>query len=107
MVAASEGSATASPTCASCKREVGKEAGVIPFFCDDGGGGDGSKHEAFCPTCFVYVRALREQGRFAPGLFAAIHCARCGLDSVAIGENKCGQCRSLHVVVLPPVPGVV
>lgn len=100
------GSATSLPQCASCKRLVGKEAGVIPFFCDDGGGGAGSKHEAFCPQCFVYVRALREQGRFRPGMFAAVKCTACSLESVAIGELACGQCRSPRVIELPPAFGV-
>jgi hypothetical protein len=101
------GSATSLPQCASCARDVGKEVGVIPFFCDDGGGGAGSKHEAFCPQCFVYVRALRETHRFMPGTFVPIRCASCALESVSVGSDTCGQCRSRSVVVLPPVVGVV
>jgi hypothetical protein len=100
------GSATSLPVCASCKKDVGKEAGVIPFFCDDGGGGAGAKHEAFCPQCFVYVRSLREAGRFRPGMFVPIRCSSCKLESVAIGADECGQCRSRNVIVLPPVAGV-
>lgn len=93
---------TSLPECASCKRPVGKEVGVIPFFCDDG-----AKHEAFCPQCFVYVRAVREGARFAAGTFLPICCATCSLQSVAIGADVCGQCRSRSIVVMPPRVGVV
>lgn len=100
--------ATSLPQCASCKCDVGKEVGKIPFFCDDGAHTeDGVKHEAFCPTCFVYVRALREQKRFMPGMFVPIKCANCGLESVSVGTDTCMQCRSARVIVLPPVPGVM
>ncbi len=97
---------TSLPKCASCKCDVGKEVGIIPFSCDDGAGGADSKHEDFCPRCFAYVRALREQTRFQPWMFIPIKCGSCGLQSVAIGSETCGQCRSRRVVVLPPSPGV-
>lgn len=101
------GSVTSLPACISCGCEVGKEAGKIPFFCDDGDAGEQSKYEAFCPTCFVYVRSLREPARFIPGRYVPIKCAGCGLTSVAIGVDSCMQCRSSNVLVLPPVVGVV
>ncbi len=101
-----EATETSLPHCASCACDVGKEAGKIPFNCDDGGGGAGSKHEAFCPRCFVHVRALREQDRFRPGMFAAVKCTACGLETVAIGVVACGHCRSPRVIELPAVFGV-
>lgn len=106
-VAKTQGTATSRPECASCKRELGKEAGCLPFFCDDGGGGAGSKHEAFCPQCFVYVRALREQNRFRPGMFAAVSCSKCRCSSVAVGELRCGGCGNTSgLIELPPAFGV-
>lgn len=102
------GTSTQLPTCASCKRDVGVEAGQVPFFVDDcaSTSGEKAKHEAFCPTCFVYVRSPREPGRFPPGVFVPMKCARCGLSSVAVGSLSCMQCSSRHVVLLPPEPGV-
>jgi len=97
-----ETTATSLARCASCGCDVGKETGTIPFFCDDG-----DKHEAFCPTCFVYVRSLREGSRFVPGTFVPVHCGACGMSSVSVGQASCMQCRSSRVIVLPPVPGVV
>jgi len=100
---------TSLPTCASCKCDVGKEAGKIPFNVDDSAStpGDRARHECFCPQCFVYVRSPREPDRWRPGCFAAIKCARCKLESVAIGQPACIQCGSPAVILLPPKPGVV
>lgn len=101
--------ASSLPSCASCGREVGKEAGCIPFHVDDSAttGTEKAKHECFCPTCFVYVRSPREPSRWRPGCFLALKCGKCGLESVAIGQDSCMQCGSRSVVMLPPKPGVV
>lgn len=106
---AKDKSPTSAPTCASCKCEIGQAAGKIPFFVDDHANVDGekAKHEAFCPTCFVYVRAPREGGRWMQGYFIPIKCAGCGLTSVSIGQVSCMQCGSGSVIALPPAPGVV
>lgn len=96
------------PRCAACKREVGAKAGCIPFNVDDSAStsGERAKHECFCPRCFVYVRSPREPERWRPGCFIPIRCAACTLESVAIGQVACMQCRSPNVVVLPPQIGV-
>lgn len=99
------GSATSLPSCASCGCDVGKEAGKIPFFVDDSATGGGT-HEPFCARCFVYVRSPREPQRFRPGTFIPLKCCKCGLESVGVGLPACIQCRSVHVIVLPPEPGV-
>lgn len=101
--------ATSLPTCVSCKREVGEEAGCIPFNVDDSATTqtEKAKHECFCPTCFVYVRSPREPERWRPGCFVPIKCGGCGLESASIGRKACMYCGSRAVVVLPPVPGVV
>ncbi len=107
-MASSKQTATALMKCASCKCEVGKEAGKIPFLVDDHANVDGekAKHEPFCPTCFVYVRSPREANRWPPGYFVPLHCGKCGLESVAMGQDACMQCGSRIVVVLPPQPNV-
>lgn len=100
---------TALPSCASCKRDVGKEVGRIPFNVDDSASTSGEKarHECFCPACFVYVRSPREPQRWKPGCFVAVKCANCKLESVSVGVGSCMQCGSRAVVALPPVPGAV
>lgn len=105
---AKEKIATSLPKCASCKKDVGVEVGIAPFFVDASAStpGEKAKHEAFCPTCFVYVRSPREPQRFMPGMYVPVKCAKCGLTTVAIGSDACGQCGSRHVVMLPPVLGV-
>jgi hypothetical protein len=107
--ASSRRTSTSLPSCASCKCDVGEEAGRIPFHVDDSAStpGDRAKHECFCPTCFVYVRSPREPERWRPGFFVPIRCTNCKLESVSIGQDACMQCGSRIVVVLPPKPGVV
>lgn len=102
------GSATSLPQCKSCKRDLGKETGCLPFFVDDSAStpGETAKHEAFCPTCFVYVRSPREPRRFVPGSFIPVKCTKCGLSSVSCGSITCGQCGSRNIIVLPPQPGI-
>lgn len=99
--------ATSLSTCASCACDVGKEAKKVPFFVDDGGNaGEKSKTEAFCPACFVYVRAPKEPMRFRAGTFIPIRCKSCGLDSVSIGVDTCMQCGKPHIDILaPPAAG--
>lgn len=99
--------ATSLPTCVSCKRDVGVEAGCVPFNVDDHASLAGDHHECFCPTCFVYVRSPREPDRWRPGCFVPIKCGGCGLESVAIGQDSCLQCGSRSVVILLPKLGVV
>ncbi len=103
-----EQTATSLPQCASCKRDVGAEAGRLPFFVDDCASepGEKAKHEAFCPQCFVYVRSPREPHRFRPGTFVPLRCAKCKLESVAIGSDFCGNCGARTVILLPPLPNV-
>jgi hypothetical protein len=43
-----------------------------------------------------------EPGRFAPWLYAAVHCSFCGWESVDFGQRRCGQCGSRFITVLPP-----
>lgn len=107
---AKDKTATSLPTCAGgCKREIGAEAGIIPFHVDDSTSTSGEKaqHEGFCPPCFVYVRAPREPERFLAGTFVPIKCASCGKESVAVGRETCPQCNSRSTLVLPPIRGVV
>lgn len=97
-------------TCVSCKRQLGISVGIIPHYIHDGGGatkwGEG-KLEAWCPTCFVFVRAHRETmehggPRHAPhwhddpsltqGMMRAIKCLSCGNESLAHGHTGCLQC---------------
>lgn len=108
MAKAQQQTATSLPRCASCKCDVGTEAGKVPFNVDDSAttSGEAAKHECFCPTCFVYVRSPREPDRWKPGQFVPIKCGTCGLESVAIGQDTCMQCGSRSVVVLPPKPGI-
>lgn len=107
-MAKSQQTQTALPTCASCKRQVGKEAGSVAFNVDDSAStsGEKAKHECFCPTCFVYVRSPREPERFTPGFYVPVKCTACGLASVSIGQPGCMQCGSRIVIVMPPSPGV-
>lgn len=106
------------PTCASCKRDVGAQAGRIPFNVDDSATtpGERAKYECFCPQCFVYVRSPREPERWRPGCFTPILCTgpKCGaLESVAMHGNHDGRPICMHcnssssVLVLPPLNGVV
>lgn len=118
------GSKTSLPECASCGCELGVEAGVLPFFVDDCARepGEKVKHEAFCPRCFVYIRAQKESERFRVGGFAAAKClGKCKLETVIVGPAEpvvvrvdgvpvmvmsplmpCGQCGSRHLAALPP-----
>lgn len=115
---------TSLPTCAACKRELGAEVGVLPIFVDDCARtpGEQVKHEAFCPRCFVYVRAPKEPERFKPGGHAAAKClGKCGHEQVIHGPAEavvvridnvpmmvmsplmpCGQCGSRNLAALPP-----
>lgn len=86
------------PTCCACRREIGVAAKVTPFSVNDGEGGP---YESFCPTCFVFARAPLEPHRFHQGAFVPVKCGACGVESVAIGQDACGQCGSRTVVVLP------
>lgn len=82
--------------------------GRTPFFVDDHAQQSGDHHEAFCPQCFVYVRSPREPARFPPGYFIPVKCGRCGVESVAVGQQSCPQCGA-HVGegnVLGPLKGV-
>lgn len=90
--------------CCNCKTLLGVPAKVLPFTVSEDGGAGGGKAEVFCPQCFVYKRAALDPVRFTPGAYAPIHCTICGLQSVAIGDLKCMQCRRHSVVVLPPKP---
>jgi hypothetical protein len=112
-------------TCVNCHRQLGIAVGVIPHFIKDGGGElgpDEGKTEAWCPVCFVKVRAHRETmdhggPRFAadfstghrhpvhgrtPAMMRAIKCAnpKCGVESLAHGHLGCLQCGSRIFVVL-------
>ena len=109
--ASSHRTKTSLPACASCKCDVGKEAGKLPFNVDDSAStsGEKAKHECFCPTCFVYVRSPREPARWRPGFFIAFRCPGCGIEDVAIGRDTCLNCRARFTEkdILLPRPGVV
>lgn len=106
-MASSKQTAASLATCASCKCDVGKEAGKVPFFVDDGGNdGEKAKTEAFCPHCFVYVRGPKEPERFRTGTFIPLFCRACRLKSVSVGVDHCQQCQSPHVELILPEKGV-
>lgn len=93
-----EKSAATAVACANCKQPLGDAAKRAPVFVRDDGGGQ----EAFCPRCFVGVRAPMEPRRFAVRSIASVQCSLCGWESVDFGQGRCAQCGSRFIVVLPP-----
>lgn len=85
-------------TCCNCSAAVGEKAKVLPVRVKQADGE--GEPETWCPACFVHHRAPLEPGRW-PAVHAA-KCARCDVTSVLHGHaNKCGQCRSSALVLLP------
>jgi len=99
--------------CVNCHRQLGIAADppIIPHFLQDDG-----KTEAWCPVCFVKVRAHKETmhhggPRFAAdfhakrlpqGMMRAIKCGnpKCGVECLAHGHTGCSQCGSKIFTVL-------
>lgn len=94
--------------CVNCKRALGAEAKVLPFFVDDCATetSDRAKREAWCPRCFAYKRALMEPARFWPGTFVPIVCCSCHVESVDHAHKQCLQCGSRSILALAPDPEV-
>ncbi len=89
--------ATGGEACVGCKQPVGDGPKRAPVRVTDDSG-----LEAWCARCFIGERAPMEPGRFAPWLYAAVHCSFCGWESVDFGQRRCGQCGSRFITVLPP-----
>jgi len=83
--------------CKNCKTPLGDASKRAPAHVDDGHGGE---REAFCPRCFVHVRAPLEPERYASDALTPLSCVACGWESVAIGAPRCAQCWSTLVVAL-------
>lgn len=84
--------------CCGCKKPLGQEANCLPIVAQ--AADEEGPMEAWCPTCFVYQRALLEPGRW--GAIAPAKCSRCGVESLLHGHGtKCGSCGSRTVIVLP------
>jgi len=86
----------------SCKQPIGDAPKRAAVYVTDEAGG----HEAWCPCCWVGVRAPMEPGRFAARHHAAVHCSLCGWESVDFGQHRCGQCGSRFITALPPTRSV-
>lgn len=89
--------------CKNCGQPVGEKTKIVPVFIN-GDPKDGP--EAWCPRCFVHIRAEREPERYRSGTFRAVYCHKCGQETLNTHDSyaMCGQCHCTAVNVLGPVP---